>query len=268
MKKDIAVLMPAYNPGNEIIETLNSLRKQTEPFKLFVIDDGSAQKPDYDSLLKGFDYHLIISPRNLGVNEARNPALQQILSEGFPYIALIDCGDIAFPKRLTVQKACLQANPDIAILGSWTELTYTETGQQLIMKYPAGLAANLQAMWFKSPTSHPTLLIRSEVFRRIGLYSTRFEAAEDYDMIRRAAAAGFGIDNLQEILLRKIETRNSISWKKNSVQLKSRLAIQWQFRDLTNMHCIAGLLRTSIIRITPARIIRNLKHALSKPKKG
>ena len=37
MKKDIAVLMPAYNPGHDIIETLNSLKAQTEPFKLFVI---------------------------------------------------------------------------------------------------------------------------------------------------------------------------------------------------------------------------------------
>ncbi len=264
MKKDIAVLMPAYNPGDEIIETLNSLRKQTEPFKLFVIDDGSAQTPDYDSLLKGFDYHLIVSPRNLGVNEARNPALQQILSEGFPYIALIDCGDIALPKRLTVQKAYLEANPDIAILGSWTELIFTETGQQFVTKYPAGLTANLRTMWSKLPTPHPTLMMRSEVFRRIGLYSARFEAAEDYEMIRRAAAAGFGIDNVQEVLLHKIETRNSISWKKRGAQLKSRLAIQWQFRDLTNIHCIAGLLRTSIIRVTPAKIIRNLKYALNK----
>ncbi len=261
MKKDIAVLMPAYNPGNEIIETLDSLRRQTEPFKLFVIDDGSAQKPDYDSLLKGFDYHLIISPRNLGVNEARNPALQQILSEGFPYIALIDCGDIALPNRLAVQKACLQANPDIAILGSWIELIYTETHKQFVMEYPAGLAANLQTTWSKMPISHPALMIRSDVFRRIGLYSKRFEAAEDYDFIRRAADAGFGIDNVQEILLHKIETRDSISWKKRNTQLKSRLAIQWQYRDLTNMHCIAGLLRTSLIRITPATIIRQIKHA-------
>ena len=261
MIKDIAVLMPAYNPGNEIIETLDSLRKQTEPFKLFVIDDGSAQKPDYDSLLKGFDYHLIISPRNLGVNEARNPALQQILTEGFPYIALIDCGDIALPNRLAVQKACLQANPAIAILGSWIELIYTETHKQFVMEYPAGLAANQQTLWSKMPISHPALLIRSEVFRRIGLYSKRFEAAEDYDMIRRAADAGFGIDNVQEILLHKIETRDSISWKKRSAQLKSRFAIQWQYRDLTNMHCIAGLLRTSLIRITPAKIIRQIKHA-------
>ena len=110
------------------------------------------------------------------------------------------------------------------------------------MEYPAGLAANLQTTWSKMPISHPALMIRSDVFQRIGLYSKRFEAAEDYDMIRRAADAGFGIDNVQEILLQKIETRDSISWKKRSAQLKSRLAIQWQYRDLTNMHCIAGAL--------------------------
>ncbi len=41
-EKRIAVLMPAYNPGPEIAHTLDSLRAQTVPFKLFVIDDGSA----------------------------------------------------------------------------------------------------------------------------------------------------------------------------------------------------------------------------------
>ncbi len=81
------------------------------------------------------------------------------------------------------------------------------------------------------PVSHPALMIRSAVFHDIGHYSKRHEAAEDYDLIRRAADAGFSIDNVQEVLLRKIETRNSISWKKRDAQLMSRLAIQWEHRD-------------------------------------
>ena len=264
MKKDIAVLMPAYNPGHDIIETLDSLKAQTEPFKLFVIDDGSTRKPDYATLLKGFDHHLIISPRNLGVNEARNPILQQILSEGFPYIALIDCGDVALPTRLSIQKAHLQENPDIRILGSWIEMVFTETGGQFIVKYPAGNAKCIRAMWSNMPVSHPALMIRSAVFREIGLYSKRYEAAEDYDLIRRASAAGFGIDNVQEVLLRKIETRNSISWKKRGAQLNSRLAIQWEHRDLSNPLCIKGLLKTALMRIIPDAITRQIKQALGK----
>ena len=264
MKKDIAVLMPAYNPGPEIIETLSSLKAQTEPFKLFVIDDGSTRKPDYATLLKGFDHHLIISPQNLGVNEARNPILRQILSEGFPYIALIDCGDVALPNRLAIQKVRLQANPDIRILGSWIEMVFTETGGQFIVKYPAGNMECIRAMWSNMPVSHPALMIRSAVFQDIGLYSKRYEAAEDYDLIRRAAAAGFGIDNVQEVLLRKIETHNSVSWKKRGAQLKSRLAIQWDHRDLSNPLCVNGLLKTVLMRILPDAITRQIKQALGK----
>lgn len=264
MKKDIAVLMPAYNPGPEIEDTLNSLRNQTAPFKLFVIDDGSANPPDYATLLKGLDHHLIISSKNLGVNEARNPALRQILLEGFPYIALIDCGDVAMPKRLAIQKAHMLANPDISILGSWFEMAFTETGSRVLVKLPAGNAACRQAMWANMPVCHPALMIRSEVFKKIGLYSKRFEAAEDYDLVRRAAEAGFLMDNLQEVLLRKIETRDSISWKKRSAQLASRLAIQWEHRDLSDIHCIKGMLKTALLRITPDRITRQIKQVLGK----
>lgn len=264
MKKDIAVLMPAYNPGPEIAETLSSLKAQTEPFKLFLIDDGSTRKPDYAALLKGFDHYLIISPQNLGVNEARNPILQQILLEGFPYIALIDCGDVALPNRLAIQKARLQADPAIHILGSWIELIFTEADGQFIVKYPAGNIQCIRAMWSNMPVSHPALMIRSAVFRDIGLYSKRYEAAEDYDLIRRAVAAGFGIDNVQKVLLRKIETPNSISRAKRSAQLKSRLAIQWEHRELSNPLCINGLLKTTLMRVTPDAITRQIKQALGK----
>lgn len=264
MKKEIAVLMPAYNPGLEISETLDSLHRQSAPFKLFVIDDGSRNVPDYKFLLRDFDYHLIISPKNLGVNEARNPALRQILTEGFQYIALIDCGDVAMPQRLAKQKAFLDSNPDVSILGSCIEMVFTETRKEFSITYPSGSGQCRVAMWSNMPVSHPALMIRSQVFEQIGLYSKRYEAAEDYDFIRRAAAAGFGIDNMQDILLRKIETLNSISRKKRGTQLNSRLAIQWEHRDLTNLQCLVGLLKTTLIRITPDAVTHKIKQTLGK----
>lgn len=258
-QKRIAVLMPAYNPGSEIGLTLDSLRAQTVPFKLFVIDDGSARKPDYAALLKGFDHHLILSPRNLGVNEARNPALQKILDEGFDYIALIDCGDVCMPERLAVQGTFLDANPGIAIVGSNVELVYGPERQNAILKFPETPEGVRRSMLSIMPVSHPALMIRSEVFRTIGLYSSRFEAAEDYDMIRRADRAGFAITNLHEILVRKIETSESISVKKRDKQLRSRLAIQRHYMDWVNPVAWKGLARTAALIVTPYKWVMALK---------
>jgi glycosyltransferase involved in cell wall biosynthesis len=43
---NIAVLLPSYNPGPEIVGTLDSLRAQSIPFRLFLVDDGSAVQTD------------------------------------------------------------------------------------------------------------------------------------------------------------------------------------------------------------------------------
>lgn len=254
--------MPCYNPGPEISDTLNSLKAQQVPFKLFVVDDGSKVKPDYQALLRDFDHHLILLPHNIGVNEVRNPALGQILKENFKFVALIDCGDVARPERLLRQRETMAARADIDILGTAIHQVFTVTSTEFILRLPETAESVQRVMWSKLPFSHPTLMIRSEVFRKIGFYSNRFHAAEDYELIRRALKAGFKAANLPDVLLDKIETSESVSHKKRTQQLNSRLAIQWHYRDLTNPHCILGMVRTLIIRILPQKWLDRIKKPL------
>jgi glycosyltransferase involved in cell wall biosynthesis len=249
--KEIAVLMPAYNPGPDIALTLDSLKQQQAGFKLYVIDDGSAQKPDYEKLLAEFDYHLIISPQNIGVNEARNPALQAILAAGHKYVALIDCGDIARPSRLKMQKDFLDTHAQIDGVGSAIRQVFVVSNIEFPLGFPETPEELRNVSWAKLPLSHPTLMLRSDVFRDVGLYSGEFHAAEDYELIRRALKAGKQFANLPDILLDKIETSDSVSHKKRHTQLKSRFAIQWRYRDLTILRCWLGMLRTAIIWTAP-----------------
>jgi glycosyltransferase involved in cell wall biosynthesis len=252
-------LMPSYNPGDEIIATLDSLRAQTIPFKLFVIDDGSARKPDYANLLVGIDHHLIISPHNLGVNEARNPALEAILAEGHEFIALIDCGDIAMPQRLSEQLSFLEARPDIGIVGSAVELVDETSGRRRLLTYPVSPEGARRALWFNMPVSHPAIMLRSDVFRKVGLYSGQYEAAEDYDLMRRADRAGIRILNLPNVLLRKIENGESVSVKRRNQQLRSRMRIQWHNMAWSNPSAWFGLLRTMAIITLPANVQNAIK---------
>lgn len=100
----VAVLLPVYNPGKEFAWTIESLRNQTTPFKLFLVDDGSTQKPVYDELLDGLDYQVVNLEINQGVAAAANAGIQAILVERqFDFIARIDCGDWSIPNRLEIQ---------------------------------------------------------------------------------------------------------------------------------------------------------------------
>jgi GT2 family glycosyltransferase len=266
MKKrtNIAVLMPVYNPGTELVATLDGLRAQSVPFQLFLVDDGSRTKPDYAKLTHGLNCETIELAKNVGVAGALNAGLAEILKQDFELVARIDNGDICAPTRFAKQQAFLEQRPDVSILGSWVEMVYAESGKRFVLNHPSGFPACKRMMWSNMPTTHPSLMIRASLFKNIGLYSHRYDAAEDYDLIRRTADAGLGIDNVQEVLLHKIETSDSISWKKRDIQLNSRLAIQWEHRDLTNLLCVRGIVKTALIRATPHSILRQIKQTLGR----
>jgi GT2 family glycosyltransferase len=262
--KDIAVLIPSYNPGTGLTDTLNSLRRQAAPYHLYIVDDGSPQKPDYARELQGIPHTLIELPRNAGITGALNAGLAEIFRAGHRYIARMDCGDEMTPDRLARQKDYLDAHPDIAILGSWIEMIYTETNRRFTMEWPVEHDDIVHGLWKNMTLSHPALMIRADAFRKLGHYSPLYDAAEDYELCRRAMRVGYRFHNIGEVLLIKTETRDSISWRKRRIQLKSRLRIQWLYRDLLKLSSLAGLLKTTAILMVPDSLAPRLKALISR----
>jgi glycosyltransferase involved in cell wall biosynthesis len=260
MMPEIAVLMPVYNPTvDEIARTLESLREQDEAFHLFLVDDGSSRKPDYTRLLDGIDHTLIELPSNQGITGALNAGLGALLKLPFRYIARIDCGDLALPGRFRKQRQFMQAHPELAIIGTYNQVLIPHLNGSYTARGDGSEKAIARDLQYNSPLSHPTMMLRPDVFRKIGLYSNAFDAAEDYELVRRADRAGLRISIMPEVLLLKIEDGNSISQRKRKKQLASRLRIQWKYRDLANVHSIAGMLRTMLQIVLPQKLIHQAK---------
>ena len=264
---EIAVLMPVYNPEDELKLTIESLRQQTMPFRLFLIDDGSKFQTDYESLTTGMDVKVIRLTKNLGITAAMNAGLNEIIGGSFPYIARIDCGDVCTPDRFAKQKDYLDHNPEIAILGGACEFRDRNERYELIGKrvvvFPLTREDSRRRLYSNSPVCHPAVFIRRQVFESIGLYSDAYPAAEDYDLMWRASSAGFSISNLSDLLLIKEVTPGSISVKRRRRQIYSRLRIQWANVNLASLASLKGLLRTILIFIAPAQLVEALKRTLS-----
>jgi GT2 family glycosyltransferase len=261
-RANIAVLIPSYNPGSGLTDTLNSLRAQTVPYHLFIVDDGSPRKPDYAAELRGIPHTLIELPQNAGITAALNTGLREILKRDFAYIARMDCGDEMTPDRFAEQSAFLEAHPDVSIVGSWIKLVYTETGHELTLAWPIDHAAIARQMWRHMAFTHPAMMFRASAFRVLGEYSSLYDAAEDYELCRRAMRTGHRFHNIGKMLLVKTETRDSISWRKRRTQITNRLRIQWHYRDLTNVQCIKGLVKTVAILAVPDSLAPRLKSLL------
>jgi GT2 family glycosyltransferase len=262
----IAVLMPVYNPGDDLKLTLVSLRAQTVPFRLFLVDDGSKVHTDYESLSAGMDVKIIRLPQNVGITGAMNAGLKEILSQGFPYIARIDCGDVCTSDRFEKQKSYLDGHPNISILGSACEFRDRSEQHELldtrVVVFPISPEDCRRRLFFNSPVCHPVVIIRRSVFEKIGLYSEAYPAAEDYDLMWRASLAGFNIANLNDMLLIKEVTPGSISLKRRRRQIFSRLCIQWANVKFTSLLSLMGIVKTILIFLAPSQLVTALKKAM------
>lgn len=257
-RADLAVILPCYNPGAELNWTLDSLQDQGVPFKLFVTDDGSRTRPDYRSLLKDFDHELITLGENVGVCTVRNESIKRALEQQFDYLAIIDCGDWAHPTRFERQLEFLQAREDISAVGSAVEL-YDDDMNYLHDYFPPSHDDSIhRALFYGLAFKHPAMMFRASVFRTIGLYSADYAAAEDYELVRRAACT-HKFANLPLVLLWKVESLTSVSATQRTNQLLSRLKIQWTYRDLSKVHCWLGLAKTLIVLSLPTSLILRLK---------
>lgn len=89
-----SILMPAYNVGNYIIESLESIVFQNfHNYELIIVDDGSCDMTGKicDNFSSRYPFIRVIHTKNLGVSHARNIALH--LAQG-DYLFFLDADDL------------------------------------------------------------------------------------------------------------------------------------------------------------------------------
>src|SRR5438132_11921709 len=116
--KNISVLMPAYNCGKYIAQSINSILNQTyKDFEFIIIDDGSTDNTE-EIVLSFKDPRIIYRKTvNKGTSAALNLGLSLALNE---WVARIDADDLNVPSRLEKQVKFLNENPGYDIVSSWS----------------------------------------------------------------------------------------------------------------------------------------------------
>ncbi len=123
---------------------------------------------------------------------------------------------------------------------------------------PQDAEAIRKSLFYGLAFKHPSMMFRAQVFKDFGLYSPDFEAAEDYELVRRIALS-HDLANLPVVLLKKVESVNSVSATRRTAQLLSRLRIQWLYRDFLSQHFWAGLIKTMIVLALPTNWVKRVQ---------
>ena len=201
MKDLVSVIIPAYNAEAYILKAVNSILNQTyKNIEVVVTDDCSTDKT-FQILQSINDNRIKLcrNEKNSGVSFTLNNC---ILKSAGDLIAVMHADDIANPDRIKVQKEYLDANKEIAIIGSQCKIideadnitntfpVYTDTYELL-----------LETLLKKIPFLHPSVMYRKEAILKVGLYNLAYDGMEDHDMWLRLAAAGYKFGNIAQPLL-------------------------------------------------------------------
>lgn len=264
MTHPVAVLMAAYNADKTIIEAVDSLMRSTQPCKIYIVDDCS--RTPVAELLGAHDpdrIEIIRLPQNSGPAAARNAGIVRILRAGHPYVAVMDADDRSHPGRLAKQVAFLRRNPGVAVVGCWERVIDEHSNFVSDVALPCDPEDIRNLLFVKMCVSHPTWMVRAEVFSELGVYSLKYLAAEDYEFIRRVAAH-HDVANLPEHLIDYRLSPGGMSARNRTRQLFDRLRIQLAYFRPLKWQAWLGVARTAALLIVPAK--RKLPDTISADK--
>lgn len=198
----VTVLMPVYNGAQYLREAMESILAQTfTDFEFLIVDDDSTDETPRvleEYTRKDARVRVVRNKKNLGIAGSLNRGLELAAA---PLIARMDADDICLPRRLELQVAFMENNPDVWVCGGQLEVF---GDGQWEMLYPLAHDAILAEMLFSSPVAHPATILRLENFLAHDLrYDERYHIVSDYLLWVAAAFTGKArFANLPETVLR------------------------------------------------------------------
>lgn len=195
----VSVVIPAFNAGTFLGDTLKSVLSQThENIEILVVDDGSVdQTPEIvRSFARQDNRVVLLQQKNKGVAAARNLGIEESRGE---FIAPLDADDIWYPEKLRTQVERIQGSDASVALVYSLSVDIDEEGKILHPKgrkfyyshRPEGDVL-LPLIYFNFLGNASVPLIRRSCLEKIGTYDTRLkqrnaQGCEDWDLCLRIA---------------------------------------------------------------------------------
>ena len=184
----ISVIIPAYNAEKTIIDTVNSVLKQTFlDWELIVINDGSTDKT-LELLLAVNDARLkVYSYPNGGLSIARNRGINLAKGE---YISFLDADDLWTPDKLELQLAVLKNQPEAGLAYSWI-YSMDEKGESFLPGHSVYFEGNVYAPLLLNNfiVNGSNCLVSRQALESVGEFDSSMDGTADWDYWLRLAAS-------------------------------------------------------------------------------
>lgn len=203
----ISVLMSVYKNEHPqyLARSIKSIwTDQTiKPSEIILIEDGPLSDELEQTINRWKELignKLIIhkNETNLGLTKSLNIGLKIASSD---FIARMDSDDISDPKRFERQTAFLATHPDIAIVGGSMQEFNNNNPRLNVRHYPKNNDEVIRTIYKASPLAHPTVMMRSDIFKNGLRYDERYRTSQDIALWFDAICAGYKIGNIDDVTL-------------------------------------------------------------------
>lgn len=170
----VSVVIPCYNHGDFLPETLDSLQAQTfTDYEIIVVNDGSTDEATISMLQSIARTNTrVIHTVNMGVSAARNRGITEASGE---YILPLDADDKIGPSYLELTVNVLEARPEVAIVYCERMLFGEREGIELLPEYDS------RALLVDN-CIYPAALFRKADWKAVGGYNeSMIYGWEDWD---------------------------------------------------------------------------------------
>lgn len=216
---DITVLTVFHNRAVGVDISLQSLRDQhCQDYRVVALDDGSSDDT-LERLRAWQSDRIVVRTQN---NAGFTPAMISLCAEArSEFIAVHGSGDESLPNRLAVQRAFLQAHPNIVAVGCGIENIDEISGRRWNVVPRQEIRTGPITGDFG--ISHGEVMFRREAYLATGGYRAAFPVGQATDLFRRMSRLGdFGYP--ADILYRRYLRLDGVSAKIEKIAERDVLA--------------------------------------------
>ncbi len=183
----VSVLLPVHNGARYLESAARSILNQTHrDLELLVLDDGSTDgSGEMAQALGDPRVRVMRSDRNQGLPATLNRGLAAARGE---IVARQDADDLSHPRRLELQVAFLQLNPDVGLVG--TQAWVIDEHARCIgsVEHACEHESLVWELLFDNAFAHTSVAFRRDLVAKThGGYDTAWPYNQDYDLWVRLA---------------------------------------------------------------------------------
>jgi len=218
----VSIIMPTYNRGEYIMETIESIRNQTyQNWELIIVDDGSDDNTE--QIIEEIEDKRIqfYKAGRIGIgSKIKNIGLEKTNGE---LIAFIDSDDLWATTKLEKQIAALQQYPEawFSLTGGYNFRKLKEPLEYFYKQQEGIKYGNIFIAFFKSEVAAtiPTLIFRKQCLQITGGFKET-KSISDMDFILSLATHFKAVILYEPLFYRRLHNANysSLNWVKRHYQ--------------------------------------------------